>query len=595
MKIRIRYFIALALTIGCNTGALAHPALFSDLTLAEAKAQAKQEGKLLLVDFTASWCPPCGEMDKTTWQDPKVVNWIRNNAIAVQIDVDKEQNLAREMSIVAMPSLVVFKDSANEADRTLGFQDSDELLNWLKAVKSGVTAVDRMQKELNVAKGKGGSDEMEARYELARAQLASGRYEDARDNFIWVWQNMAKLTPELAGVRLTFLASEISDLIAKYPSARNSFVKLRDEAQTRNLADWVTLNQMLGDDQASFEWFDKVKHDPAQSSKLKDVAFKLEPLLIRSGRWADAAVFIKEPLVVLKHKFDFAQEMAKETGDVNPFPEDAGRIYACLLAAGRNSEADKVAAESLKLENTTEVKEALVFYAASAGQITPTLKARLDEVNSTKTDASGYQKRAAVYLKLKAFDQALANLDKAIELSPSEPASYDTRESVYCQLKQFDRALSDANHVISIYPKSARSYVSRGFIYMKQKDDARALADFEEAIRLNPNEPLSHINESAVYMRMGKYQLAFDAAERAVKLDPNNAGGICNRGEAAFKLGRYDDALTDLSRSIEMGRTLCGGENFYYRSKVYDALGKAELAKQDQETASKLGFVADAP
>lgn len=591
MKIRIRYFISLALTIGCNTGALAHPALFSDLTLTEAKAQAKKDGKLLLVDFTASWCPPCGEMDKTTWQDPKVVNWIRNNAIAVQIDVDKEQSLARDMNIVAMPSLVVFKDTANEADRTLGFQDSDELLNWLKAVKSGVTAVDRMQKDLNIAKGKGGSDEMEARYELARAQLASGRYEDARDNFIWVWQNMAKLTPELAGVRLTFLASEISDLIAKYPSARTSFVKLRDEAQTRNLADWVTLNQILGDDQASFEWFDKVKHDPAQSGKLKDVAFKLEPLLIRSGRWADAAVFIKEPLVVLKHKFDFAQEMAKETGDVNPFPEDAGRIYACLLAAGRNSEADKVAAESVKLENTTEVKEALVFFAVSAGQLTPALKARLDAVNSTKTDAAGYQRRAAVYLKFKAFDQALANLDKAIELSPAEAAYYDTREAVYCELKQFDRALTDANHVIEIYPKSGRSYVSRGFIYMKQRDEARALADFEEAIRLNPQDSLAYINESAVYARMGKYQLAYDSADKAIKIDATNSGGFCNRGEAAFNLHRYEDAIADLTRSIEIGKTLCGGENFYYRAKAYDAIGKKDLAAADREIAERLGFV----
>lgn len=594
MKISIRYFIALALTISCNKGALAHPALFSDLTLTEAKAQAKKEGKLLLVDFTASWCPPCGEMDKTTWQDAKVVNWIRNNAIAVQIDVDKEQKLAREMSIVAMPSLVVFRDSANEADRTLGFQDSDELLIWLKAVKNGVTAVDRMQKELNLARGKGGSDEMEARYELARAQFASGRYEDATDNFVWVWQNMTRLTPELAGVRLTFLASEISDLIAQYPAARTPFVKLRDEAQTRNLADWVTLNQILGDDRASFDWFDKIKHDPAQSGKLKDVAFKLEPLLISSGRWADAAVFIKEPLVVLKKKFEFAQEMVKETGDVNPFPDDAGRIYACLLAAGRNSEADKVAAESLKLENTTEVKEALVFFAVSAGQLTPALKAQLDAVSSTKTDAAGYQKRAAVYLKFKAFDQALTNLDKAIELSPAEAAYYDTREAVYCELKQFDRALSDANHVIEIYPKSSRSYVSRGFIYMKQKDDARALADFEQAIRINPKDSLAYINESAVYARMGKYQLAYDSADKAIKIDATNSGGFCNRGEAAFNLHRYEDAIADLTRSIEIGKTLCGGENFYYRAQAYDAIDKKDLAVADREIAERLGFVPNA-
>jgi tetratricopeptide (TPR) repeat protein/thiol-disulfide isomerase/thioredoxin len=586
-------YLALATTLLVQPSSVAHPAIFSDLSLSQAKAQAKKEAKLLLVDFTAAWCPPCGEMDKTTWEDPNVVKWIHDNAVAIQVDVDKEQAIARDLKIVAMPSLVVFKDKDAEVDRAIGFQDGEELLKWLNDVNNGVTSMDKLQQELDMVRGKGGSRELEPRYELARAQYQAGRYADAQENFVWVWQNMAKVNSELAGVRLTFLASEICDLLAKYPPARARFSKLRDEAELPHLDEWVTLNHILGEDQLTFSWLDKVKNDPSQSAKLKDVAFALEPLLIKAGRFSDAAIFIHDPLLTLTRKYQFAKEVFHEGDSSNPFPEDAGRIYACLLAAGRDAEAERVAQESLKLQDSMEVKEALIFAAAAAGQLKPSLLVRLDEVNASKTDAAGYNKRGAVYLKLKAFDKALANFSKAIELSPSDPSYYDAREAVYCGLKQFDRALADADHVIKIYPNSGRAYVSRGYIHLKQKNETKALENFEEAIHLNPHDPLSYINESAVYMRLGKYQLAYERADQAIKLDANNAGGFCNRGEASLNLKRYDDALADLSKSIDMGKALCGGENFYYRAMVFDALGKNDLAARDRKTAQELGFAPD--
>lgn len=595
MRLKFGWSMALSLTLLCQCAALARPALFSDLSLADAKAQAKKEGKLLVVDFTASWCPPCGEMDKTTWEDSAVVKWMHDNAVAIQIDVDKEQNLAKDLKILAMPSLVVFANQPEEADRVVGFYDSDDLLDWLKSIRSGVSGIERKQHELAVAQKQGKGAELEARFELARAQCSSAHYADAVENFVWIWQNISKANPQLSELRLTSLPSEISQLLAKYPAGKAPFAAIRDEAKSSNLVDWITLNQILGDDQKTFDWFDTAKTDPAQASKVMSVAFKLEPILIKAGRWADAAILIKQPLATLRSRFEIAREVAKTTGDVNPFPAEAGRIYACLLAAGRDAEAEQVAQESLRLENLPEVKEALVFTAADARQLKPAVKKRLDEMDATKSDASGYFKRGVVYWQLKILDKANADFDKAIELMPIESGYYDARESVNCELKHFDKAISDANHVIEIYPESSRAYVSRGFVYMKQKNDALALKDFEKAIELNPDDVLALINESAVYARQGKYQQSFEAADKAVKRDASNAGGLCNRGEAAYKMARYDQALSDLTKSIELGKALCGGENFYYRARVYEALGKTELAKADRQSAIELGFTPETP
>lgn len=580
----------------------AHPALFSDLTLAQAKELARKQNKLLLVDFTAAWCPPCGQMDKTTWEDPKVASWIKEHAIAIQIDVDKEKVIAEQMFITTLPSIVAYYGKDTESDRVQGLQDSDDVISWLTAVYNGATATDKLQHKVDLDSTDATKlfEQSRDRRELVRAQLQAGNYDKALENLVWLWQNMSKGSRELTTERIAFLPQDMSELVSKFPIAKTRLGKLRDECEFTNREDWIVLNHALGDDAMTLSWFEKVKNDREQSAKLKPLTPVLEPILLEHSHWADAGFLLKDWWTRLHHEHDLARKIAKFGADVDPFPAAAGRIYACLLAAGREDDAQKVWDESLKLENTIAVKEALVLTALDANQFKPNYETVLDEVvHGTTSDGNAAAAGASffrfgvAYRRLKALDKALANFSKSIELSPTEPTYYDAREAVLCDLNKFDKALVDADHVIKIYPKSDRALISRGFIHLKQKQDDLAIKDFDAAIKLDPNNPLSYINKSAVYNRQGKFQLAYQAASRAVQLDAQNAGGFCNRGEAAFKLLKYDEALSDLTKSIDIGKSLCGGENFFFRAKVYDALGKRDLAEQDRKTANSLGYVDD--
>jgi tetratricopeptide (TPR) repeat protein len=96
-----------------------------------------------------------------------------------------------------------------------------------------------------------------------------------------------------------------------------------------------------------------------------------------------------------------------------------------------------------------------------------------------------------------------------------------------------------------------------------------------------------------LYFHQGKFQEALDVANRAKTMDPKAPSSYCNAGQALFGLGRYDEALTDLSKSIEMDPTVCAGEDYFYRAKTYEKLGKTDLAEKDRDSAKKLGFVSD--
>ena len=106
-----RAILALLLACLCESasaGAAEAADVFSRLSLSQAKEQAGQDKKLLLLDFTASWCPPCQKMERTTWEDQEVKDWIKQNALAVQIDVDQNSSDTRALQVEAMPTLILF-------------------------------------------------------------------------------------------------------------------------------------------------------------------------------------------------------------------------------------------------------------------------------------------------------------------------------------------------------------------------------------------------------------------------------------------------------------------------------------------------------
>jgi thiol:disulfide interchange protein len=106
-----------------------HGEVFTTASYAEAKASAGD--KLLLVDATATWCPPCKEMEKSTWPSEDVKAWVGENALAVQVDVDKDKAAAGELKIKAMPTVILFR-GGKELGRHVGYLGPAELVSWLK-------------------------------------------------------------------------------------------------------------------------------------------------------------------------------------------------------------------------------------------------------------------------------------------------------------------------------------------------------------------------------------------------------------------------------------------------------------------------------
>ena len=80
-----------------------------------------------LVDFTASWCPPCRAVAPILDQ----IDAERDDLKIVKVDVDEQQEIAARYGILSMPTFLLFRHG-QEVARVVGAAPKSRLLAQLE-------------------------------------------------------------------------------------------------------------------------------------------------------------------------------------------------------------------------------------------------------------------------------------------------------------------------------------------------------------------------------------------------------------------------------------------------------------------------------
>ncbi len=239
---------------------------------------------------------------------------------------------------------------------------------------------------------------------------------------------------------------------------------------------------------------------------------------------------------------DYRGRVQNRAAELNPEPlyvltfyrrEDAVKRYIPFYAALDRLNKDLGGVQSVLLSNSepTLDESRLNLHFASINVLTERLQGSPD--NPLLLLA-----RALDYYQVRDFESALADLNRALELSPDHLWALMARVQVRCRQAA---ALENADRK----PDGLPADNLLGY--------RLALKDLETINRLAPDLQYAHYNRGNVYVRLQDYDQAVEAYTRALDIDPQFPDAYYNRGVAHIKAGRLQDGLADLSRAGELG------------------------------------------
>ncbi len=372
-------------------GVTGEPAVFSAAGLDADRKRAIDENRVHVVYATATWCPPCKQMKKTTWVDESVVEWLDANAVVTPLDVDRFQTEARRFRVRAMPTTMIFRGST-ELSRNVGYQDPASFRGWL---------------ESSTGRGMptGGADTAPAsrasvQDKMVQAQDAvnAGRLDEAAETYAWLWDHMRqdRAADEL---RRDGMAKQIAALVDKHEAARAPFAERRDrmgstlppiDADDGTLLDWLTLNGVLDENNLTVDWVGRAIGDRKSLAFMRKHQRMLRPMLTEAGEWADAATIVNNPFAAARLELMELKKSQRGTGATGldgPTLGALADLYAIAHTIDRAGFAERVSSLVLRTEDTPEVRRALVGRAIEAGYTKPSLAELISEDGSDEAQA----------------------------------------------------------------------------------------------------------------------------------------------------------------------------------------------------------------
>ncbi|QDV38424.1 thioredoxin [Tautonia plasticadhaerens] len=89
-----------------------------EVTDASFETEVLRDGRPVLVDFWAPWCPPCRALAPTI---DALAESFDGRATIAKLDVDRNPETATAFGISSIPAVLIFRDG-REVDRLVGLQ-----------------------------------------------------------------------------------------------------------------------------------------------------------------------------------------------------------------------------------------------------------------------------------------------------------------------------------------------------------------------------------------------------------------------------------------------------------------------------------------
>ncbi len=191
------------------------------------------------------------------------------------------------------------------------------------------------------------------------------------------------------------------------------------------------------------------------------------------------------------------------------------------------------------------------------GKLDPAIADLQQAIALRPTQHQGYVNLAQAYLKAQQLEESVAQLNQAIELAPQVASLYRTRARLQLLQQKQPEALADLDEVIRLEagdasPALADDHFERGRLLHIQKDFASALAAFDESLRQRPRDIRVCRFRAETLLELNRLPEALQSLNDSLKAGPPDAGALRARAALRTRMGQFANAQTDYTRALEL-------------------------------------------
>lgn len=210
------------------------------------------------------------------------------------------------------------------------------------------------------------------------------------------------------------------------------------------------------------------------------------------------------------------------------------------------------------------------------------------EANKKDATPAIYKKISDCYFELGVYDEALSNINQALNMDSTDLSYMVSRALIYYETGDCMSAIEEWDKVLASLPEYADGYYQRGWMKELNGDMDGAVEDFSMAIVIDPEYTYAYVNRGQVYKKQGKTELAESDFRKVIELEDSPEKYSCVH-YAYQGLGLNDKAVESIDSIIASDDDRAG--SYYDAACLYSRMKDKEKALEYLEKSLEQGYI----
>ncbi len=187
------------------------------------------------------------------------------------------------------------------------------------------------------------------------------------------------------------------------------------------------------------------------------------------------------------------------------------------------------------------------------GNYNNSIQAYSEAIELTRMNAESFYGRAASYIALDKFKDAIPDLKRTLQLQPEKLEILRELSEANLAAGDFNQAVDVIQEYVAYYPEKAEAHYMHGNILFESGKYLKALSSFNHCLELETDDPRFYAARGKTYLATSTYPYALNDFGMALDLDPKNHEVWFQRGMAKWLSNDREGSIDDWERATRYG------------------------------------------